>query len=176
MANMSNEPEHVGKSNFRHVDRRGRVAVLTLHWAEIGGQLGVVSAELSSKSGVDATMWRDVAFATAAEDGREGMAKVWRMHTERPEISEAARKKAERVLAAARPATENLELLELVAATYQEAHGLGRPPTKAVHEELQRRGHRFSRQQVGKLVMRCRGVGLLGPAEQRKPGEKRGRK
>lgn len=58
--------------------------------------------------------------------------------------------------------------LERVAAIYREALSAGLPPTKTVHERMG-----ISRSHAGRLVMRARDYGLLGPALGRKAGEDR---
>jgi hypothetical protein len=170
MANMANDPQEVGKTFTRH-DHRGRPFGVRLTWALIGRELKVVSVEISARDGVDASMVRDLPLRSVADQERPRMATVWRMHLDRPELSEADRKHVRAVLAAARAPRDDPELLELIAETYKAAYRKGVPPTKAVHEKLLEQGHELSRQQVGKLVMRCRQVGLLGPAEPRRGGE-----
>jgi hypothetical protein len=47
----------------------------------------------------------------------------------------------------------------------------GRAPRKEVERELERRGHRYSRPYVGKLLVEARKKGMLGPAHVGRAGE-----
>lgn len=161
----------VGNQKQAGRDHRGRPWVVDLEWWVVGGELKPKAVTVTSAGGVDASMLRSVPLAAIADDGRPEMAELYRRHDERPELSAADRQRVRKVLAAARPPADDPELLELVATTYRRAALETRAPTKAVHEELVRRGRPLSRQQAGKLVMRCREVGLLGPAERGRPGE-----
>ncbi|MGH9042504.1 MAG: hypothetical protein ACRDZ3_19995, partial [Acidimicrobiia bacterium] len=135
----------VGTASFNRRDRRGRFYGVTLKYEIVDGQLRVVSVAVSSRGGVDASMMRDVPLATLADEGRASQAKLWAMHLDRTEISDRTRRKVHRVLAASRAPGDDPELLELIATTYRRAHLAGDRPTKAVHEELVRRGHQVSR-------------------------------
>lgn len=173
---MANEKLPAGKSSWAGRDHRGRRYVVDLEWSVVGGILTPTTVTLRSDSGVDTAMWRSVQLAAVADRSRATITELTEWHLDRPEISDADRKKVRRILAAGRAPKEDPDLLELVATTYRDAALKSRAPTKAVHEELVRRGHQLSRQQVGKLVMRCREVGLLGPARPGRPGETRRRK
>lgn len=162
--------QEVGKS-YNGRDYRGRAYVVKLTWSLVARELRPTAVEVSAKGGVDASLLRSVPLAAIVDEDRLKMAELYEAHLERPELSEAARKRVREVLAAGRAPAQDPDLLELVATTYRDAAVKTRAPTKAVHEELVRRGHDLSRQQVGKLVMRCRQVGLLGPAEPRRAGE-----
>lgn len=161
----------VGTSGRRLQDRRGRQYGVILTWSIVAGELKPTKVEVVAQRGVDTSLLRHLPLATIADEARPKMAKLYEEHLRRPGLSAADRKRVREVLAAGRAPGEDPELLELVAATYRKAAPATRAPTKAVHDELVRRGHDLSRQQVGKLVMKCRQVGLLGPAEPGRPGE-----
>jgi hypothetical protein len=173
---MAGKGTRVGESHKRHHDHRGRLCVVSLEWFVVGGELKPTKVTIEAAAGVDASMLHRLPLTTIADEARGDMAKLWERHAERPELSEADRKRVRRVLAAARAPAADPDLLEVVATTYRQATRATRAPTKAVHEELMRRGHELSRQQVGKLVMRCREIGLLGPAEPRRAGEQKTRR
>jgi Mn-dependent DtxR family transcriptional regulator len=69
------------------------------------------------------------------------------------------------------PAWDVGDPLEEVALTYRLAHAAGEPPTKAVMERLD-----ISRSSASRGVAKAREKGLLGPAMERKAGEKRARR
>lgn len=175
---MASEIE-VGKS-VKRVDYRGRPYWVQLRWAVVKGRLEVVGVDVSAAKGsaLDTSTLRALPLASIAAQERPKMAKLWESHLARPELSDVERRRVREVLAAARAPGDDPELLEFVALTYKAAHQAGRPPTKAVHEELIRKGYELSRQQVGKLVMRCRApeIGLLGPAAPGRAGEQPRRK
>lgn len=173
---MPSKKIEVGKSLRRERDHRGRLYVVELEWAVLAGELKPAAVTVRSEAGVDASMLRHVPLAAIADEARPKMAKLYESHLERPELRGPDRERVREVLAASRVPGEDPDLLELVATTYRRAVIATRAPTKAAHEELVRRGHKLSRQQVGKLVMRCRQVGLLGPAEPRRAGERPRRK
>lgn len=166
---LPNMSERDAEGWKRRTDPRGRVYAVGVIWAQRGTALVPVELRVRcEKWGVDATMVRDVPVGEVVAESRAGQVKLLRQALKWPELSDEARKRAEELLEAERRPEDNLPLLELVADTYRAA---GRAPAKAVHEELVRRGHDISRSQAGKLIMRCRQLGLLGRAEPRKGGE-----
>jgi hypothetical protein len=173
---MPNKNVEVGKTARRRQDHRGRTYGVTLTWSIVSGELRPTAVEVVARGGVDASMLRNLPLAAIADEGRPAMAKLYEGHLGRPELSEAGRKQVRAVLMAARAPKDDPDLLELIATTYRQAALKTRAPTKTVHEELVKQGHELSRQQVGKLVMRCREVGLLGPAEPGRAGERPRRK
>lgn len=168
---MSGE-QQVGKS-WQCEDHRGKRYVVHLAWEIVDGRWAVTEVRVTAKRGVDASMLRSLPLATLIAEDRKTHVKNWERYLEEPRVPEEGRRRVREVLAAARAPADDPEVLELVALTYKRADQLGEPPTKAVYEELLRRGYGLSRQQVGKLVMKCRQVGLLGPAEPRKAGERK---
>lgn len=150
-------------------DPRGRTYVVGVQWERNGAVLVPVELRVRCKGGVDATVLRAVPTAEVIAQARAGQVKLLRKASQWPDLPAADRQRAAELLDAERRPEDDLAVLEVVAATYRAA---SRAPAKAVHEELVRRGVEVSRPQAGKLIMRCRQLGLLGPAEPRRAGER----
>lgn len=163
---MSETPKHPMNAR-RRVDSRGRTYWITIEWASGQGALVPTELRVRCNHGVDATLVREIKVATEIDEARK--AQVDLMSASREWLPEEARKRAEEILESWRRPEDDLDLLGVIAVTYRAA---GRAPARAVYEELQRRGVEVSRSQAGKLIMRCREVGLLGPAEPRRAGER----
>lgn len=159
---------------MRRTDSRGRPYWVEIEWGVNKGVLRATRLAVRSPDGVDATMVRDVRVAAEIADARERWLKLNETAIEWPELSEEAKRRTAELIEAGRRRSprDDLDLLELIATTYRTAIAAGRPPAKAVHDELERRKAGLSRGQVGKLIMRCREVGLLGPADGRRGGER----
>ena len=140
--------QEAGKS-YKRVDHRGRIYVVKLTWAVIDRELRPTAVEVSSKGGVDASMLRSLPLASIIDEERPSMAKSTRSTSNARSLAKPTGSGSGRCWPPGWAPGDDPELLEFVATTYRRATTKTKAPRKAVHDELVRRGHDLSRQQVG---------------------------